>query len=135
MNTEKLKEWIKINASVSFARSGGPGGQHVNKTETKAVLKIAVDDLPLTAEDKDLIRHRLCKRINSDGELVIHSSEERSQTRNREIAEERAVSLISAALVRRKKRRSTKPTKASKERRIKSKKIRAEIKKLRNLKS
>ena len=135
MDKEKLKEWIKINAAISFARSGGPGGQHVNKTETKAVLKITVDDLPLTAEDKNIIRQRLYSRINSDGELVIHSSEERSQTRNRELAEERAVSLISASLVRRKKRRPTKPTRASNERRIKGKKIRAEIKKLRNIKS
>ncbi len=134
MNRDELKKWIVTYGEFSFARSGGPGGQHVNKTETKAVLKIAVDDLPLTAEDKDLIMHRLYGRINSGGELVIHSSEERSQTRNREIAEERAVSLITAALVRRKKRRSTKPTKASNERRIKSKKIRAEIKNLRNLK-
>ena len=134
MDKKKLEEWIKINAIISFARSGGPGGQHVNKTETKAVLKIIIDKLPLTDEEKELIKQRLSGRINSDGELVIHSSEERSQARNRELAEERALFLIMSALVRKRKRRLTKPTKESNERRIKSKKMRAEIKKLRNLK-
>ena len=135
MDTEKLKEWIKINSQFSFARSGGPGGQHVNKTETKAVLKINIDKLPAAEEEKELIKSRLAGRINSDGELVIHSSEERSQARNRETAEERALFLIKSALVKKRKRRPTKPTKSSNERRIKSKKIRSEIKKLRNLKS
>ncbi len=128
MNINNLKEWIKINGDISFARSGGPGGQHVNKTETKAVLKIPVDKLPLTDENKEILKDKLSGRINSEGELVIHSSEERSQSRNREIAEERAASLIMSALVRKKKRRLTKPSRASNERRIKSKKIRAEIK-------
>ena len=132
MNSTELKEWIHINCDISFARSGGPGGQHVNKTETKAVLKIQVERLPFAEEYIDLIKMKLAGRINSEGELVIHSSEERSQSANREAAEKRAASLITAALIRKRKRRPTKPTKASNERRIRSKKIRADIKKLRH---
>ncbi len=132
MNRETLEQWIKTYGDFSFARSGGPGGQNVNKTSTKTVLKIPVESLPVSPEEKEVINLRLSKRINSDGELVIHSSEERSQRRNRELAEERAVSLIMAALVKQRKRRPTRPTKASSERRIKSKKIRSEIKKMRH---
>lgn len=123
MNNEKLKEWIQTNGNLSFARSGGPGGQHVNKTETKAVLHLPINTLPLEEPEKQKVLLHLANRINSEGELVIHSSSTRSQVQNREKAEELAAKLILLALKPRKKRRPTRPTKASNERRIQSKKI------------
>ena len=131
MNTEELKEWIIENSELTFARSGGPGGQHVNNTDTKAVLKIPVDRLPVSEPDRERISFILSNRINSNGELVIHSSDTRSQSQNRDSAVERGCILILAALKRKRKRRPTKPSRNSKERRINSKKIRAGIKKMR----
>ncbi len=128
MNNEKLKEWIQINGSLSFARSGGPGGQHVNTSDTKVVLRLPVKALPLTEQEKQRVFLHLANRINSEGELIIHSSSTRSQVQNREKAEELAAKLIVSALRHRKKRRPTKPTKASNERRIQSKKVRSKRK-------
>lgn len=131
MNKEELITWIRHNGILTFSRSGGPGGQHVNKTDTKAVLHIPVNLLPISNEDKDMVIFNLSNRINSNQELVIHSSSTRSQSQNREEAEERGCILILSALKRKRKRHQTKPTRNSKERRIVSKKKRAGIKKLR----
>ncbi|MCK5674899.1 MAG: aminoacyl-tRNA hydrolase [Spirochaetales bacterium] len=128
MNNEKLKDWIKNNSSFSFARSGGPGGQHVNKTETKAVLHLKINTLPLEDKEIQKLLIHLANRINSEGELIIHSSSTRSQIQNRIKAEEIAFKLIQAGLKPRKKRRSTRPTKASNERRIQTKKVRSKRK-------
>ena len=131
MNNEEIKDWINNNSSLSFARSGGPGGQHVNKTETKVVLRLPVNTLPLDDKSKQRVIIHLSNRINSEGELVIHSSSTRSQVQNRIKAEELAFILIQNGLKLRKKRRPTRPTKASNERRIQSKKVMSKRKKLR----
>ena len=128
MNNGEIKEWIQINGSLSFARSGGPGGQHVNTSDTKVVLRLPVNSLPLDEQVKQRVLLHLANRINSEGELVIHSSSTRSQVQNREKAEELAANLIILALKPRKKRRPTRPTKASNERRIQSKKVRSKRK-------
>ena len=128
MNSEGLNAWIKDNGQFSFARSGGPGGQHVNTSDTKVVLRLPVKALPLTEQEKQRVFLHLVNRINSEGELIIHSSSTRSQVQNREKAEELACKLIIAALKPRKKRRPTRPTKASNERRIQSKKVRSKRK-------
>ncbi len=128
MNNEKLKDWIQKNGSVSFARSGGPGGQHVNKTETKVVLRLPMRTIPAAEEEKTRVLLQLANRINSEGEMIIHSSGTRSQVQNRIKAEELAFKLIYSGLKPKRKRRPTKPTKASNERRIQSKKVRSKRK-------
>jgi ribosome-associated protein len=114
---------------VSFARSSGAGGQNVNKTSTKATVRWRVGDSNVLNEfEKERIRKKLGNRINSEDELIVISETERSQLRNRELAIFRLQALVGRALVVPKFRRSTRPTKASKLRRIESKKIRSQVK-------
>lgn len=128
---EQLSEAVRREGRVDFARSGGPGGQNVNKVNSKVVLSVPVERLPLSEDALGRVRRRLGNRINSEGELVIHAAETRSQTTNREQAVERAVALIREAARPTKRRRPTKPTRGAKERRLKKKKARGEKKRLR----
>ena len=115
--------------NITFARSSGKGGQNVNKTSTKVILHWPVGkSLVLTDEEKARVREKLANRINNEDELVLMSEEERSQPQNREIAIARLQFLVTQALRVPKKRRPTRPTKASKLRRIESKKQRSQIK-------
>lgn len=119
---------------ITFARSSGKGGQNVNKTSTKVILHWPVGkSLVLTEEEKVRVREKLANRINNEDELVLMSEEERSQPQNREIAIARLQTLVTAALRVPKKRRPTRPTKASKLRRIESKKQRSQIKMARRI--
>ena len=110
-------------------RSGGPGGQNVNKVATRIELIWDVAGSPSLDE---AIRARLLKalatRLDGEGRLRIVASEERSQSRNRELALERLAQVITEALKPRKKRRPTKPTKGSKQRRLKAKRVRSDRK-------
>jgi ribosome-associated protein len=124
-----LRPWEIVE---SFVRAAGPGGQHVNKTESAVQLRFDVRHSPSLPDD---VRARLVRlagrRINQDGVLVLVAQGERSQLRNREDALTRLLDLIRAASVRPVPRRPTKPTKASKKRRIEGKKRRGAIKSLR----
>jgi ribosome-associated protein len=84
--------------AFSAVTSSGPGGQHVNRSNTAVELRVAVDDLPLTPEQRALVRERLQNRITRSGELRVEASAERSQLRNRRTAEQRLVGLLDAAL-------------------------------------
>jgi ribosome-associated protein len=115
--------------NITFARSSGAGGQNVNKTSTKVIIHWPVGkSLFLTDEEKARVREKLANRINNEDELVVMSEEERSQPQNRALAIARLQSLVIQALKVPKKRRPTRPTKASKLRRIEGKKIRSETK-------
>ena len=116
----------------TFARSSGAGGQNVNKTSTKVIIHWSVgDSRVLSDEEKARVRAKLANRINSNDELVVMSEEERSQPQNRELAVSRLRSLVAQALRTPKKRCPTRPTKASKLRRIESKKIQSRKKGMR----
>lgn len=114
---------------INTSRSSGPGGQHVNKTETKVELRFHIDSSKLlTEEEKELIKEKQKQRINDDGYLMVHAQEHRSQVMNRQLAEKRFYQYLTQSLKKRKKRVSTKPSKQSIEKRILAKKIRAEKK-------
>ncbi len=112
-----------------FARSSGAGGQNINKTSTKVSVYWRVDNSDLlSALEKELVKSKLRNRLTHRGELVVVSETERSQLRNRNLAVTRLNVLVNKALEVKKKRYSTKPTYASKLRRIASKKIRSKVK-------
>jgi ribosome-associated protein len=115
-----------------FARSGGPGGQHVNKTATKVELVFNLDrSSALTDRQRQRLRAALGNRISSDGTLRIEVQETRSQKRNRDLAVERFRTLLARALQNRKKRIPTNPSVRARAKRLREKKRRGEIKRMR----
>jgi ribosome-associated protein len=130
--SEAKKEKLISEVQVSASRSGGPGGQNVNKVSTKIELRFPVPaSEALTEEEKQLVLHKVKNRINLEGELIITSATERSQWRNREKAEQKFLNVIEKALTVPRRRKQTKPTAASNQKRIESKKQTAQKKELR----
>jgi len=116
----------------SFARSGGPGGQNVNKVASKAVARLALADLAFLSEsERRRVETRLANRVTSDGDIVIAVQDTREQARNREIAVTRMAELVGHALVKPKSRVKTRPSRASREARLRVKKLRSTHKRMR----
>jgi ribosome-associated protein len=136
-----MSEAVRVTATVvipiaelrfAASRSSGPGGQHVNKTDTRVELRWDVGaSAALTEAQRARIAERLAGRINRRGELVMTCSIERSQHRNRELLVERFTAVLREALARRRPRRPTAPTKGAAERRLEGKHLRSSVKRRR----
>jgi ribosome-associated protein len=118
---------------VSFVRSAGPGGQNVNKVASAVQLRFALArNATLSPDIKARLRALAGRKVTDAGDLLIVARESRSQEQNRRLAEERLSELVRRALVAPRKRYSTKPTRASKERRLESKARSQRTKRLRS---
>ena len=125
-----IDDKIQFELTFKTSRSGGAGGQHVNKTETRVELFFNVRySSALSMQQKIVLQKKLRSKLTEDGELRIVVSDTRSQIRNKEIAIQRFLALIKKELIIPKKRKLTKPTKGSVQRRLESKSKKADIKK------
>jgi len=120
------KRRFETEFTFRTSRSSGPGGQNINKVNSKVELRfsIALSQL-LNDAEKQILFEKLATKINAEGELIIVSQEHRSQLQNKETAIQRFYMLLSTALTPAKKRRATKPTRGSIERRLEKKKKQA----------
>ncbi|SMO80888.1 ribosome-associated protein [Saccharicrinis carchari] len=120
---------LEPEISFSASRSSGPGGQNVNKVNTRIIARLDVMASQILSEkQKSTLVHKLKNRINKEGELIIACEETRSQLRNKEMAIELLHQLIAQALKPATKRKPTQPTRSSKLKRLQNKKIRSQRK-------
>ncbi len=119
----------RAELDVRATRSGGPGGQHVNTSSTRIELRWQPhESVALNDAQRERLLTALATKLDSDGWIRITASEYRSQLQNREAAEARLVAMVKGALVVPKLRRATKPTRASKTKRLETKSLRSNVK-------
>lgn len=129
MQTRLDKEQLLAEVTYKTSRSGGAGGQHVNKVSSKVELAFDVQNSAvLTDEQKALVIEKLAARINADGLLKVVEEGDRSQLVNKENVQKKFINLIKEALKKPKKRKPTKPSAEAKAERLAGKKKRSEIK-------
>lgn len=129
-----LRQSIYTHARLSFSRSSGPGGQNVNKLNTKVTAFLPIDELSCLNEDEtELIMVKLANKINEKRQLVVTSQNHRSQLKNRDEVYSKLYYLVSRALVKARKRKATGPSASAKNRRLLEKKRHGEKKALRRL--
>ena len=127
-----MRECLYREVEFRTSRSSGPGGQHVNKTESRVELLWSLQESDcLTEDQKMLVASRLSNRITDDGVLILASEKYRSQHRNKADVTERFLDLVTISLLPVKKRKPSRPTRTSVEKRIRNKKLRGEIKRSR----
>lgn len=118
--------------TFSYARSSGPGGQNVNKTESKVILHWNLDRAGWVPSDvKVRFRDAFGSRLNAEGDVVIHSDESRDRLANEKSCMEKLTNMLRKVWIPPKKRIATKPTRASQRRRIEAKRMRSDAKKAR----
>ena len=125
MNSTRLLQEVNFKTALS----GGPGGQHVNKTETKVILEWEVAaSQAISAEQIEMLLHKLKNNINKEGVLQMNSTQTRSQHKNKRLVVERFLNLIKTSFQPKKKRKPTRPSKAAKLKRLKKKKVNSDKK-------
>jgi ribosome-associated protein len=122
INRDSLLPFVQFQTS----RSGGAGGQHVNKVETKVTLLFDFEAAPFfSATEKERLRKRLTNRLQAEGLLQLSSQQTRSQLQNKEIALQKLVALLSDTLRDEKPRKATKPSRAAVQKRLDTKRLQA----------
>lgn len=133
--TSLQKDKILTEVNFRASRSSGKGGQHVNKVSTKIEIRFDLkNSFAFDEDEKKILFRKLKSKLTDAGEIIINSQGTRSQWKNRESAKEKLIGMLEKALIPSKERIASKPSKASKEKRLKVKKIKSEVKSGRRIK-